>query len=660
MRSLPAPCKQRVSKTIRRFSIFCLIGMVGAGVFGSRARGDDNSNAGGSNDSGASSEKFYDIDYFSPVFETREGQPTADPAFQANLDAIIGDTEVVLGQSSEGYVAPGKNIPTAQRKIAELNLEGSAQFSEGAILAIDKGIVAGLNARGYGAVLAVPSPTDIDPQDLSDLRFRKKGTLHILVSVPTAGQVRTIASGDRIASNHRIDNPALKRIVHNSPVQATTEPTKHSTPFFNQVAVNDYVDRLDRQPGRRVDVAISAADEPDQYTLDYLVNETKPWYVYAQSSNTGTPVTGEWRERFGFTDDQLTGNDDIINVDGVTDFEKSTNVTGSYELPLLANDPSFGTYGLRVRIYGLWDQYEAADLGVQNNSFSGNDYSGGAEAEWNFFQAHNMFWDFIGGARYQSSQVKSQFSDSSETGNYILPYVGVRVQDNQPTFNYVAALNVQGGITSTSKAELADLGRANPDQDWIILQPSGIGSFYLEPLIDPNDYVAGRSTLANEMYFSLRGQWALNYRLIPQYEQSAGGFYTVRGYPEAATIGDTVFVGTAEYRFHLGRILSASPNPTNVSIFGEPFRLVPQQPYQRPDWDLIARGFVDAGEVIQSRIVTGENNNTLVSAGAGLELQVRQNIDIRGDWGIVLSGLAGTNGAGVGTSRFTLVVTILY
>src|SRR5580658_76221 len=118
------------------------------------------------------SEITYSVDFFAPIFETREGQPTADASFQADLSEIIGDTNVVLGISDAGYIAPGNNTPTANRKISELNIEGAAQFSQGAILAIDKAIVRTLNAHGYGAVLVVPSPNDIDPQDLSDLRSR--------------------------------------------------------------------------------------------------------------------------------------------------------------------------------------------------------------------------------------------------------------------------------------------------------------------------------------------------------------------------------------------------------------------------------------------------------------------------------------------------------
>jgi hypothetical protein len=604
-------------------------------------------------------EKSYSIDYFSPIFETRAGQATADAAFQAHLTEIIGNTEVELGQTGAGYVAASPDIPTARRRIAELNLEGSSEYSQGAILAIDKAIVRELNKQGYGAVLAVPDPRDIDPQDLTDLRPRHKGTLHILVSVPTAAQVRTVASGDRFpAWQNRVNIPQQERIIHNSPVQATTRPTKNATPFFDEQRVNDYVDRLNRQPGRRVDVAISAADQPDQYTLDYLVNENKPWYVYAQASNTGTELTKPWRERFGLVDNQLSGNDDILNLDAVTDFDQSTNVTGSYEFPIGADVPSLGTDRLRARVYGLWDEYTAADLGLAGSSFTGNDYSGGGELIFNFYQQHNMFWDVIGGARYQSSTVSSTFEETSATAEYVLPYVGIRVQDYRDIYYYLGAVNVEGGITSTNEAVLAELGRANPDSDWVLLQPNVQGSFFVEPLVDPSDFGAGRGTLAHEIYLSARGQWAFNSRLIPQFEQAAGGFYSVRGYPEAELTGDTVFFGTAEYRFHLARFLNVQPNPSNFKLFGEPFRLTPQQPYQRPDWDLILRGFVDAGQVLQSRRVAGEYNNTLASAGAGAELQVKQNIDIRGDWGIVLSGLGSR--VSVGSNRFTLIVTLLY
>ena len=107
-----------------------------------------------------------------------------------------------------------------------------------------------------------------------------------------------------------------------------------------------------------------------------------------------------------------------------------------------------------------------------------------------------MFWDVIGGVRYQSSTVKSSFSQTNATGEYVLPYAGVRVQDYRDIYYYVAAVNVEGGITTTNKATLAGLGRADPDSDWVLLQPNAQGSFFLEPLVDPSDFGAGAARCA--------------------------------------------------------------------------------------------------------------------------------------------------------------------
>ena len=52
--------------------------------------------------------------------------------------------------------------------------------------------------------------------------------------------------------------------------------------------LDDYIFRLNRHPGRRVDLALSTGAEVGGVTLDYLVAENKSTYVYGQISNTGT------------------------------------------------------------------------------------------------------------------------------------------------------------------------------------------------------------------------------------------------------------------------------------------------------------------------------------------------------------------------------------
>jgi hemolysin activation/secretion protein len=88
-------------------------------------------------------------------------------------------------------------------------------------------------------------------------------------------------------------------------------------------------------------------ETPGATRLTYHVAEQKPWLAYAQVGNYGTESTTEWRERFGFEHDQLTGHDDILRLDYVTgNFDDVHAGFGSYEAPVWKLDR------LRARAYG--------------------------------------------------------------------------------------------------------------------------------------------------------------------------------------------------------------------------------------------------------------------------------------------------------------------
>ena len=76
----------------------------------------------------------------------------------------------------------------------------------------------------------------------------------------------------------------------------------------------------------------------------------------------------------------------------------------------------------------------------------------------------------------------------------------------------------------------------------------------------------------------------------------------------------------------------------------QPFKWAPQQAYGRPDWDLILRAFLDAGQTYNADRLGFENDETLVGVGVGTELQVKQNLSLRVDWGFPLTDLAAEDG----------------
>ena len=80
-------------------------------------------------------------------------------------------------------------------------------------------------------------------------------------------------------------------------------------------------------------MVLTPSREAGEVYVDYMIEETRPWMVYSELSDTGTSDTGDDRLRLGFTHFQLTGHDDILRVDFVTSTESSDTVAlfGSYD-----------------------------------------------------------------------------------------------------------------------------------------------------------------------------------------------------------------------------------------------------------------------------------------------------------------------------------------
>jgi hemolysin activation/secretion protein len=169
-----------------------------------------------------------------------------------------------------------------------------------------------------------------------------------------------------------------------------------------------------------------------------------------------------------------------------------------------------------------------------------------------------------------------------------------------------------------------------------------------------------------------------NKRLIPELESTAGGLYSVRGYPDSVVAGDSVVYGTAEYRLHIPRLLGVGgPN----ALLGRP---IPPPPFMgggggfnyqaraadNPgDFDLIFRTFLDAGYVHYNKIKleqAGTFDAGLVGTGCGLEMHLRDNVTVRADYGWPLTPIHEAVGSKneldilPGQGRFNFVFTLLY
>jgi hemolysin activation/secretion protein len=568
-----------------------------------------------------------------------EARYSAAAAVRKELLPPIGDVqgvEVELGTIERGgnlvYVkaSGGEEIEgggVTGIPLANIGSLPGHRFTPSAMQAISEAITKYMNSRGIAGVYVEPAGADVAAAEYTPLHAPV--VVHFDIHVAVVRRVRTVETGDYFAGTDsqghgKIDNAFDAGILDHSPVQPTTQDIMH------QGAVDDYVLLLNRQPGRQVEATLESEDGPDSVGLNYLVSRSKPWNIYGQVSNTGTKETNVWQERVGLIDNQLTGNDDTLSIDYSTaSFDSQNDVNVSYDKPFL------GLPWTRGRVYFGYDQFNASDLGDANVNFHGDTTTVGAQISQNIFQYHQLFMDVIVGTRFDAIHVDNTTTDIDGRGNFVMPYVTLHTERTVPIDSISLDLTDMGSLTDANQATRDALGRVNAAQDALIFQGDLNYSLFLEPLFDPKGYEAGKSTLANECYFSLKGQYSFDQRLIAEEQYVEGGLYTVRGYPQSIVAGDSAWVGTAEYRLHVPRVFAVQPQ--EGELFGDPFRWAPQQPYGRPDWDLILRAFVDSGEVFNASQESFETNATLVGVGVGAELQFRDNMDIRVDYGDALT-----------------------
>lgn len=584
------------------------------------------------------------------------------PAIQS-----IGEARVKLGVLPSGaYVQYREGLPSVTIRVADV-VEGTpTTFHLSAVIAVAKAIVADFSARGYSGVSVQIDPQDIDNKSWQDLRPPERSTLRMILWTGKAARVNTLAlgprlgadkaKGDQVAARYDNPDPVHRRIRAQSPVQVGD--------LLNVGEVDDFVARLNRHPGRSVQAQqspLEGPDDPEAAELTYSIYEAKSWSAYAQLSNTGTKQTDQWRERFGFVHNQLTSHDDILRVDFVTGgFGDTFALTGSYEFPLLSDRIS-------ARLFGTYSEFSASQVGLAGESFGGKTAQGGAEVTGLIYQHRNWFVDAVGGGRWQRVSVTDTLLGSQGDADFFIPYLGARVERNSLARNTSGGVSFETNLTSVDQASLDQLGRFDTDSHWLLMKYDFSHSELIGPAWGIGD------SLAHEVGVRIRGQEAFGARLIPNEQDVVGGAYTVRGYPESASAGDSTIVASFEYKYHLprgfapgepGTLFGSTPLATRSKWFGDyfsDFRYQPQEPMGMTDWDLIFTGFLDVGRTTKSNKLVGESDHTLSSIGVGAEYQIRNNVSVKLDWGFALSDVKdGANNISVGDSRIHAMFTLLY
>lgn len=581
------------------------------------------------------------------------GHPALEDVLMISVDLI---------NTEGGFVSPREGVPAQSVRLVDLQGVDNVRLYGSAIRKISVAIVDYFNKLGIIGVFVGPDRTQIDQRG-EDIRPEGDTSLRLIIRTAVVAEMRSLASGNRVDDADRINNPVHNRILRNMPVQPSDGYSEHD--LLNKKELDRYVSRLNRHPGRRVDVAVSASEDadPGSVALDLLITENKPWLAYFQISNTGTDTTHKWRERFGLTFNQLTNNDDILSVDYITStFTESHSVVASYEAPL------FDSQKMRWRLDGLWSNYASEDVGFANERFTATTWQVGGQLIFNVFNENNHFIDIFTGIAFSEEYVSNDLLQTEANADLLWWTTGAKYvnrTDIQSTYAQVSLKTDIFGLAGMNADDFDKMGRGDTvDEKQFIMGWYLSKSLYLEPLLNPEAWAdtstPESSTLAHELFFAFSGQYTFGQRVLPSQLRTVGGLYSVRGYRESEASGDGALILTMEYRLHVPKLFALEPDPWNTPLFGQPFRWAPQTAYGQTDWDLILKGFVDYAHTWDEGDPSNnaaEASEDLLGMGVGLEVLIKRNISLRADWAFALTDVDYTE---AGNSRFHMAATILY
>jgi hypothetical protein len=213
--------------------------------------------------------------------------------------------------------------------------------------------------------------------------------------------------------------------------------------------------------------------------LDYLVNEKRAWFAYGQVSNTGTDATSPWRERLGFTYNQLTNFDDVHAIDYITSSSRGGNAGFvSYDRPVIFPDV------LRVKALGSYGEFTARDVGISLEEFTGTSWTAGLEATWSPWRIWDTAIDFTVGGAWQNVMVTNRTIDLKGDASLFTPYASIKLERFTETMQTALSVGWEtnlADVAGTTPDAIFGLGRLDSDTSYNLLKFEFSHSMYIEP-----------------------------------------------------------------------------------------------------------------------------------------------------------------------------------
>ena len=505
--------------------------------------------------------------------------------FTGNTSISSEELYGVMVKLKEGE---GGLVSDSLGRIYQLRNIDAEKLAPAAISSILRGISELYQERGILATRAVVTASGYKAS-----RQGKALEVKIIEGMVTKTRITGVGESDEISSAQKA------RVMSVAPIRVGD--TISAKALDGTVGL---INRFSRQQIRPVLVP-----ESEDLVLEYRVKQLDESMGTVAIDNYGAERLGRERFTLDYTNWNSFTLDDKFHIKALTTLEGNSNYFGAdYMVPLDVFRSS------RLSFNMAYSNFVAEDvglLGAAGIDFEGNSFNAGASWEKTIWNDAGKYLDTIIGIRYLDvTQDQTSIGVPEAKTGFLLPSVGLRYSKTTPNGSLIMGTRLEMNLSSladtASGTELDQQGRLFAEDSFVT------GSIYTAYRQYLDNILTEKNGRKHELSAFLTFNTSFGDRVPPSFLNVAGGFQAVRGYPLGIASGDSLFLVKLDYKYHFD----------TLDVGG--------------GLDVSAALFSDFSTVKNEDALFFESDETLWSAGVGLNATINNDLRAAAGYGFIL------------------------
>jgi hemolysin activation/secretion protein len=505
--------------------------------------------------------------------------------FTGNTSISSEELYGVIVKLKEGE---GGLVPDSLGRIYQLRNIDAEKLAPAAISSILRGISELYQERGILATRAVVTASGYKAS-----RQGKALEVKVIEGKVTKTRITGVGESDEISSAQKA------RVMSVAPIRVGD--TISAKALDGTVGL---INRFSRQQIRPVLVP-----EVEDLVLEYRVKQLDESMGTLAIDNYGAERLGRERVTLDYTNWNSFTLDDKFHIKALTTLEGNSNYFGAdYMVPLDVFRSS------RLSFNMAYSNFVAEDvglLGAADIDFEGSSFNAGASWEKTIWNDAGKYLDTIIGIRYLDvTQDQTSIGVPEAKTGFLLPSVGLRYSKTTPNGSLIMGTRLEMNLSSladtASGTELDQQGRLFAKDSFVT------GSIYTAYRQYLDNILTEKNGRKHELSAFLTFNTSFGDRVPPSFLNVAGGFQTVRGYPLGIASGDSSFLVKLDYKYHFD----------TLDVGG--------------GLDVSAALFSDFSTVKNEDALFFESDETLWSAGVGLNATINNDLRAAAGYGFIL------------------------